>query len=114
MTDFLRKISAIFWKDVIAFQVVQPFRVDSLSYLAWFYQLRGVQISAIFAFIAALLVLVLVLWRAPRTPAGFAAGIALVFIVFFALNKQAFCNYYYFVIGTMCCAVAASRSGSKG
>ena len=26
---------------------------------------------------------------------------------FFAFNKQAFCNYYYFVLGALCCAVAA-------
>ena len=26
---------------------------------------------------------------------------------FFAFNKQAFCNYYFFVIGAMCCAIAA-------
>jgi hypothetical protein len=47
------------------------------------------------------------LWRAPRTPAGFAASIALVYGVFFALNKQAFSNYYYFVVGALCVALAA-------
>ena len=36
------------------------------------------------------------LWRLPRTPAGFAAAVALTFFAFFAFNKQAFCNYYFF------------------
>ncbi len=35
---------------------------------------------------------------------------ALVLLVFFAFNKQAFCNYYYFVIGALCTALAASSS----
>ena len=42
----------------------------------------------------------------PRTPAGFAGGVALVYFAFFAFNKQAFENYYFFVIGALCCAVA--------
>jgi hypothetical protein len=29
--------------------------------------------------------------------------------VFFAFSKQAFCNYYFFVIGALCGAVAAWR-----
>jgi hypothetical protein len=33
----------------------------------------------------------------------------LVGLAFFAFNKQAFCNYYYFVIATACWAVAAIR-----
>jgi hypothetical protein len=51
----------------------------------------------------------LALWRAPRTPAGFAAASALVFLVFFAFNKQAFTNYYSLVIGALCTAAAAAR-----
>ena len=47
--------------------------------------------------------------RFPRTPFAFAGAISLMFLVFFAFNKQAFCNYYFFVIGGMCCAVAASE-----
>ena len=52
--------------------------------------------------------LVLALWRCPRDPAGFAAGLAMTFLPFIAFNKQAFANYYYFVIGALATAVAAS------
>ena len=32
------------------------------------------------------------------------------FFAFFAFNKQAFCNYYHFVIAALCCAIAAARA----
>jgi hypothetical protein len=51
----------------------------------------------------------LVLWKAPHTPAGFAAGVTLVTTLFFAFSQQAFCNYYYFTIATACWAIAAAR-----
>jgi hypothetical protein len=50
----------------------------------------------------------LALWRVARTPAGFALGVAALFLAFFVLNKQAFANYYFFVIGALCVAVAAT------
>jgi hypothetical protein len=48
--------------------------------------------------------------KAPRTAAGFAAGGALILLAFFAFNKQAFCNYYFVVVGALWCAVGAARS----
>ena len=45
---------------------------------------------------------------APRTAAGFAGSVGLVMLVFFAFSKQAFANYYFFVIGALCCAAAVS------
>jgi len=65
--------------------------------------------ARVWSMLAAGVATVLVLRRAPRTPAGFAAGASLVFLAFFAFNKQAFCNYYFFVIGGICCALAASQ-----
>ena len=35
---------------------------------------------------------------------------SLAFIGFFAFNKQAFCNYYYFVIGALCVAAGTTAS----
>jgi hypothetical protein len=97
-----------FWKDVVVLQLWQPFRPDALSYLAWFAQAYAIRLPTALAFVAAFLALGLALWRAPRTPAGFAAGVALVYLCFFAFNKQAFCNYYSFVIGATFCAAAAT------
>jgi hypothetical protein len=98
-----------FWRDVVTLHVAQQFRPDSLSYLALLAQNGSAPLPSAFGFIAAVIAIVFVLMRAPRTPSGFAAGLALVFITFFAFSKQAFCNYYYFVIGAMCCAVAAAH-----
>jgi 4-amino-4-deoxy-L-arabinose transferase-like glycosyltransferase len=42
----------------------------------------------------------------PRSAGGFALAVAIVYFVFFAFNKQAFVQYYYFVIGALCCALA--------
>jgi predicted branched-subunit amino acid permease len=61
-------------------------------------------------FAIAFLALVLAAWRSPRTPAGFAASASIVFFAFFSFAKQAFCNYYFMILGAICCAVAALHS----
>jgi hypothetical protein len=96
-----------FWFDVAALQVYQPFRVEALSYLAWWAQNHD-RPSTVLAFVAALAGLGLAFWRAPRTPAGFAAALGTVLLLFFAFNKQAFCNYYSLVVGAFACAAALS------
>jgi hypothetical protein len=97
-----------FWWSVVGVQLRQPFRPDALSFLAALANWKGVILPPTVAFVAMAAVEVLALRRAPRTPSGFAAAVALSFLVFFALNKQAFANYYYFVLGALACAVAAS------
>jgi hypothetical protein len=62
------------------------------------------------SFLAAGAASALALWRLPRTPAGFGAAISVTFLAFFAFNKQAFCNYYFFVIGALYASVAAWRA----
>ncbi len=96
-----------FFRSVVTLQFHQPFRPDALSFLAWWVSRGNPQPPVWLAFAGVAVAIALVLWRAPRTPAGFAAGVALVYAVFFALNKQAFTNYYYFVVGALCVAVAA-------
>ena len=103
-----------FWKSTVRVQELAPFRWDALSYLVW-YGFRGHLVTEPFTALfwssaAALTALAISLWRSPRTPAGFAASLSLLSIGFFAFNKQAFCNYYFFVIGAMCCALAACGS----
>ena len=103
-----------FWWSTVGVQMRQPFRTDALSYLAALANWKGVVLPAGVAFLAMVVVEVLALLRAPRTPAGFAASVGLAFLVFFAFNKQAFANYYYFVIGAFACAVAAADVPSDG
>lgn len=97
-----------FFRSVVTLQFRQPFRPDALSYQAWFARHADQQLPTLLGFAALIPAVSLVLWRGARTPAGFAAGVALVYLAFFAVNKQAFANYYFFVIGALCCAVAAT------
>jgi hypothetical protein len=96
-----------FWHDVVALQVLQPFRTDALSYLSWSNGPDGHWPTSL-AFIAAVVGVLLGLWRQPRTPAGFAAVCALSYLGFFAFNKQAFCNYYYFTLGALLVVVGGT------
>jgi hypothetical protein len=97
-----------FLRDVVLQQFVLPFRPDSLSYLAWHASHGGALRSAAPGFVAGLLAMALGVWKAPRTPAGFAAAVGAVLLVFFALNARAFCNYYYVVVGALCCTIGTS------
>jgi hypothetical protein len=102
-----------FMESVVTLQLYQPFRPDSLSYLAWVAIRGGPVLSGALAFVAAAVALVLALWLTARTPAGVAAGVALVYYAFFAFNKQAFANYYLFVVGALACAISTARVGEE-
>ena len=108
----LWNISA-FLKDVVLFQVFQPFRIDSLSYLAYFARETGTVLGAWVGFAAAIPVLALALWRAPRTVSGFAGASAVLFFTFVVFNKQAFTNYYYFIIAVLATAAAVTPSSAE-
>jgi hypothetical protein len=96
-----------FTRAVVLYQIVQPFRIDALSYPAWIYFLTGDKLPIWIAFLALLVGIVIALRYSPRSPAGFAGAVTLVGLLFFSFAKQAFANYYYFVIGAACWAVAA-------
>jgi hypothetical protein len=106
---FLWSVSG-FTRSAILMQLRQPFRDDALSFLAWIKLQSGHQLPAAIGFLAALIAGIACWLRAVRTPAGVASCIALVFFAFFAFNKQAFANYYIFIIGAICCAIAANTS----
>jgi uncharacterized membrane protein len=101
---------AAFVHDVLMLQIAQPFRPDSLSYLAEWAGLTGRTPWTWLAFVVTPVVLVLCVRWAPRNVAGFAGAVALTTLVFFAFNKQAFVNYYFFVVGALCCALAAAAA----
>jgi hypothetical protein len=101
-----------FYHSAAEVQEKAPFRDDALSYLVWIDHLRGSPPGLALAFISMLAGMGLALWRCPRDASGFAAALAMTFLPFIAFNKQAFANYYYFVIGALCCAVAALPPGA--
>ena len=102
----LWNISAFMW-NVGEVQWYQIFRMDALSYLALYARIFNQIPSQLIGFVA-LAIAFLPVWRfAPRTPTGFVISIAWCLGIFFAFNKQAFCNYYFLVIGAICCTLAS-------
>ncbi|HEU5197136.1 MAG TPA: hypothetical protein VFW70_20530 [Methylomirabilota bacterium] len=103
-----------FVRGVVVLQVRQPFRADSLSYPAWWVRATGLAPPpAWLALVVLAVALVLCLRYAARSVAAFAGATALASLVFFAFNKQAFMNYYFFVVAAFCCAVAATEPGAE-
>jgi hypothetical protein len=98
-----------FLKSVVFLQLAEPFRTDSLSYLAWAARNGLGQPAAWVTLLAAAVAIALALWKLPRTASGFSAAVALVLLVSFAFGKKAFCNYYFFVIAALTTAVAAAH-----
>ncbi|MEP6776584.1 MAG: hypothetical protein ABJA50_13395, partial [Chloroflexota bacterium] len=99
-----------FWGAIVEFQLVQPFRADSLSLLVssvnrfgwpppWTYAVLPLAGGGLTAIALA--------FRAPRTPAAFAAGVGLTLLVTILLSKQAFMNYYFLVSGALLISVVA-------
>ena len=99
-----------FWKAIVEFQLVQPFRADSVSLLVssvttfgwpppWTYGVLPIAGGGLTAMALAL--------RAPRTPAALAAGVGLTLLVTILLSKQAFMNYYFIVSGALLIATVA-------
>jgi hypothetical protein len=91
-----------FWKAIVEFQLIQPFRSDSVSLLVssvntfgwpppWTYSVLPLAGGGLTAMALAR--------RAPRTPAAFAAAVGLTLLVTILLSKEAFMNYYYLVSG---------------
>jgi hypothetical protein len=98
-----------FWKSSVALQFVQPFRPDALSFPALFYQIGLTGIHWSIAFPMSMACIAVSYWKLPRTIAGWAMAVCLTYIVFFAFNKQAFCNYYFMIIGFACLAAASTH-----
>jgi hypothetical protein len=95
-----------FFECMVLLQLRQPFRVESLSLVAWWFTQFGKRLPDWLGFASLLPTTALAFWRCERTPAGFATGLAFVSFVFFGLSKQAFGNYYFFTLGVICCAIA--------
>jgi hypothetical protein len=96
-----------FLRSVVWLQTLEPFRTDALSFLIWADRNgfgRGTFLWAVGAAVAASVVS---LFTTRNTPSGFAASAALTMFAMFAFGSKAFCNYYFFVLGAMCCAMAA-------
>ena len=97
---------------VVLLQFREPVRIDSLSYLSWAARAGWDAGSIYWPITAAASALVVGLVKTPNTAAGFVASLALTMFTMFAFGSKAFCNYYFFVIGALCCALSVGSSYS--
>lgn len=97
-----------FSRSAIEMQFKQPFRTDSLSYLVTILNAGGPQLSPLFGFAALGGAIIWSLKSAPRSAASWCGAGALAYLGFFALNKQAFANYYCWVFGLLAAGVAVA------
>jgi hypothetical protein len=87
-----------------------PFRVEALSFLSKT-AVNGVPVWPVWIQLPLMVpAYLLIWWRAPRGPVGFAMGMALVMSVFFSFSKHAFCNHHFLSLGCACAALAAILS----
>ncbi|MGA8893289.1 MAG: hypothetical protein WB493_17140, partial [Anaeromyxobacteraceae bacterium] len=102
---FLDADPGAFVRGVVGFQLRQPFRPDALSWPAAIHAQGGPRLPPWPAFLAAGLALFVLLRReSGGARAMLAASFA--WLVFVALNKQAFLNYYWLAVGLLCASVA--------
>ena len=105
-----------FIRSAVLLQLREPFRLDSLSFtralvaLGWPLDQHG---ALGVSLAAGLFGLALAWWRAPRTPAGFAASLGLTCFLLAAFGKKAFLNYYFLVVAALLVAVTAARESAQ-
>ncbi len=73
----------------------------------WLLQ-QGAPVPAWLGIPLALMAVTLVVWRTARTPSGFAAGLALVLIAFFAFSTEAVASQYALVLAALYISVGAT------
>ncbi len=98
-----------FLHSAVMVQLREELRMDALSLAvpiarAYGAPLPGVAYAALVVAAAAVAA-----WRAPTTPAGATAAMAVTVFTAFAFGKKAFCNYYVLVIAVLAMATAARR-----
>jgi hypothetical protein len=99
-----------FWKAIVQFQLIQPFRSDSVSLLVSSVNAFGWPPPWTYGalpFVGGGLTAVGLALRAPRTAPAFAAAVGLTLLVTILLSKQAFMNYYFLVSGAFLIAAVA-------
>jgi hypothetical protein len=98
--------------SVVELQFVQPFRGDSISFLALWAAIAGEPSRMVgwsMPFVVVGLVTLSIWKRSPSGAQGLSLAAALTLLVAFAFSKQAFVNYYILVIGLLFLGAAAGQ-----
>lgn len=104
-----------FWHSIVAFQLMQPLREDSLSLLTWPATVFGLHIPEVLGLLplAAGFVTALLTARYLRPgTAGFLTAVSLSLLATTMVSKQAFLNYY-FLVGALLLLAAWTMAGNS-
>jgi hypothetical protein len=101
-----------FWRSVVLVQLMQPRRSDALSYMSVLAD-HGILLPTWVPFVLAVAALVFAARKGEATISAKCNAAGFVLLLFFIFNKQAFCNYYFLVIGVMACAAATGTANVK-
>ncbi len=98
-----------YWHSTVHIQVIQPFRYDAVSFLAWY--ARSLPPghpppSSAWAFVVLIPTHALLLWKLPRNIAGFTLGVGVTMVMFLFFNRQSFMNYHTFAGAALLIAAA--------
>jgi hypothetical protein len=96
-----------FWTGIVVFPLATPFREDSISFPAALVLAGGPELPSWLGLAVPAAVWFLAR-KAPWTPAGYSAAAALLLCSSFAWSGHSFSNYYFLVLGVLCCAVASA------
>lgn len=99
-----------FINSAILYHMKNPFRRDSLSFVAWWASVRpGWSVPFWLSFVALGGAMTWCLARMPRSTQSFVAAFAFCFFVFVSLSKQAFINYHYLIVVAAFAAAATEK-----
>lgn len=118
VVPFLLWDPAAFYRSIVEFQFLQPYRPDSVGLLVWTVEhlgWPGPSVYGVLPLAAGLLTSVLLAVRLRPGPDAFSVAVAAALVVTVMLSKQAFLNYYYLAAGALFVAAwSRLESGRPG
>ena len=100
-----------FMNNVIVGPFHLPMRWDSMSFMV-LARPENLTLWVWIFFAIAIATMIAALWLDQRHRVNFFFAIGITFLLFFAFGTRAFANYYYMVVGSFCCALAADTEDS--
>ncbi|MEW5739886.1 MAG: hypothetical protein AB1938_13220 [Myxococcota bacterium] len=88
-----------FVHSVFLVQLGLPFRSDAMNFSAWWVQRGGSPPPGVLGFLMLIPPLVAMRFRAARDAGGMGIAAATTMLCFVIFNRQAFCNYYFLILG---------------
>lgn len=108
LAPFLLWDTRALWFANFTFIAWLPPRANALTFNNWFYQAFGVLVPGNIAFVLAAIIVTVSVWRMPKRITGLMVTLIATYMIFFTMNRWAFANYYFFIIGLSAITAAVS------